>query len=69
MILVLARVNFAKYGFTNVIESNKNFGTTRRDYLETNDPDYDLLMTNPSFTDKHKFSEKGFSVEIYSVYC
>lgn len=41
----------------------------KQDYLSTDDPPYDILITNPNWSGKYEFLEKVFIYKIYLLYC
>ena len=53
---VLRQENFTE----DVVESDKFIGNERKDYLVDDDPEYDLLLTNPPYAQKLAFLTKAF---------
>ena len=50
-----------KEGFSNIIERDLFTQEIKHDYLLENDPEYDLMITNPPFQNKTKFVQKAYA--------
>ena len=47
-------------GFTNIIEQDLYTKDSKIDYLKSQAPDYDIMITNIPFCDKFNFFKKAF---------
>jgi hypothetical protein len=47
-------------GFSQIIERDLYTQEQKHDYLKAEDPEYDLLITNPPFQNKNKFVKKAY---------